>query len=276
MDKFNLLYFLIVSVPEAFIVATFVWLILGKKQNIGFKNVIMVGAISASSSFTINIIFYPYLEITALVQAVAFTFILYFMYKLRFSQAVIGSIISYLVVAAIQMTIVSVGYLINGENYEELHPLSYLKILYPYIEFVVLGVISFILYKKNLKIFNFNNKNIDNFNYQKVRYTVLQMIFALVIVLINFKIFYVNIENFKTYMDKAALAINFLVIIVFTLIVIRSAFKMSTSIQREEEMKRELDGKEFIQNIDYICCLMETKNYSEVMSILNSIKKEVR
>jgi len=43
---------------------------------------------------------------------------------------------------------------------------------------------------------------------------------------------------------------------------------MGEIIQKEEELKRKYDGREFIQNIDYMKTLVEEKQYEELKSSL--------
>ena len=55
----------------------------------------------------------------------------------------------------------------------------------------------------------------------------------------------------------------------------RSVFKLGEIIKKEEEVKRRMDGIEFIQNIDYLCSLIDEKQYSELKRILKSIKNDI-
>jgi len=56
---------------------------------------------------------------------------------------------------------------------------------------------------------------------------------------------------------------------------IRSVFKIGETIQKEEEVKRQMDGREFVQNIDYLCALIDEKQYGELKRVLQSIKKDI-
>jgi len=50
---------------------------------------------------------------------------------------------------------------------------------------------------------------------------------------------------------------------------------MGEIIQKEEELKRKYDGREFIQNIDYMKTLIDEKQYDEVKKFLNSMKADI-
>jgi hypothetical protein len=68
---------------------------------------------------------------------------------------------------------------------------------------------------------------------------------------------------------------NLALIVFFTVLILISVFKLGKDIQLEEEQKRSFDGREFLQNIDYLCKLMEKKDYSEAEKMLESIKTDV-
>ena len=50
---------------------------------------------------------------------------------------------------------------------------------------------------------------------------------------------------------------------------------MGDIIKKEEELKRKYDGREIIQNINYICSLIDSKEYNEVKKFLESMKNDV-
>ncbi len=50
---------------------------------------------------------------------------------------------------------------------------------------------------------------------------------------------------------------------------------MGEIIQKEEELKRKYDGREFIQNIDYMKTLVEEKQYEEIKKFLDSMKADI-
>lgn len=50
---------------------------------------------------------------------------------------------------------------------------------------------------------------------------------------------------------------------------------MGEIIQKEEELKRKYDGREFIQNIDYMKTLIDEKQYDEIKKFLNSMKDDI-
>ena len=123
------------------------------------------------------------------------------------------------------------------------------------------------------------------FNYLKIKkldsLSRKDKIFDLQLVILHFYfssylyMFFKKIEYFCVTSDKALLLKSFFIMIVFTVVVVKSAFVMNNSIQREEGLKRKRDGREFIQNIDYWCTLIDTKEYGEVKKILQSIRRDI-
>ncbi|MCX7922865.1 MAG: hypothetical protein N3B21_12780 [Clostridia bacterium] len=275
MQQFTWMNFLVQSVPEAFLMSLIVWLILGKRQEVKFRGVIIASLMLATSLAGFKNMLYPQLFFYGVLQILAFAFIMYFMYKLSYNEAIIGCFITAMIVAVVQQTIIGVGYVITGIDYASLPENSMDKIGYSCIEFIMLALFATVLYKKNFKIFNFKKKRMSEFYSNKIRYLVLQLVFIFIILFFNYRMFFWNTSLFKTDMDKLLLIAYIGIIIIFTAISIKSAFRMGESIQKEEEQKRILDGREIIQNIDYICTLIDANKYDEVREILKSIKNDV-
>ncbi len=275
MKQFTLIEFFASSMPEALVIAIFAWVILGKKDSVKFYNVIIAGLLSGASLAAIYVLLYPYTDVAGLLQMITFAIIILLVFRINFIEAIIGSSFASIGVIITQTVIVSIGYFITGLNIKDIPNNLFLRLTYTYIEVVAVSIVSYIMYRKNIKIFSFKPIRKGESYSNKIRYLVLQTTFAILIIINNSKIFYFNIGSFKTTMDKVLVFFNFFVIITFTVLVIISALKMSQSIQKEEEKKRKLDNKEIIQNIDYLCKLMDLKKYEEVNNILQSIKNDV-
>lgn len=76
-------------------------------------------------------------------------------------------------------------------------------------------------------------------------------------------------------LNKALVLLCLLLNIVFTVILIKSVFRMGDVIQKEEELKRKYDGREILQNVNYISSLIDLKEYDEVKKFLESMKGDV-
>jgi len=274
MPEISLPSLLVLSVPEEFMLALFAWVILSKRDTVGIINVVTAGLVAAVSFESVHILFYPDLALIAVIQVVAFVLILYFIYKTSYIEAIVAGLLTFIAVLVVQATVVSVGLAITGygsQNYETSLLAKFITLL-P--ELAVMGIGSFICYKKKIKVFDFKMKKKDECYSSKIRYLILQLTFTLLIIAINYKIFFVRVGILDS-TDKMMVAINFTVILLFTVLVIKSAFKMGDSIQKDGDMKRTLDGKEIVQNIDCLCKLLESKEYNEVKDILESLKHEV-
>ena len=273
MPDISLPSLLILSVPEEFMLALFAWVILNRRNTVGIINVVAAGLVAAVSFESVHILFYPNLALIAAIQVVAFVLILYFAYKTSLIEAVLGGLITIVVALVVQAAVVSVGLAITGYGSQNFETSLLAKFLALLPELVVIGISSFICYKKKVKVFDFKKKQ-DELYSSKIRYLILQLTFTLLIIAINYKIFFVRIGILNS-SDKILVAINFAVIVSFTVMVIKSAFEMGDSIQKDGELKRTLDGREIVQNIDYLCKLLESKEYNEVKNILESLKHEV-
>jgi len=52
-------------------------------------------------------------------------------------------------------------------------------------------------------------------------------------------------------------------------------FSIGEIIQREEALKRQQDGREIMQNIDYLYTLIENEEYAELKMALKSIESDI-
>jgi len=275
MEHFTLAEFLAISIPEEFFMALFAWAILGKKDSVRFLNVVAAGLVLAISFAIIYMTAYPNLTLVSLFQVSVFILIIFYFYNLNCLEAIVSALITAIVVAVTQSASVNIGLSLSGYTFDEYSVSIALKSLFIIPEYLVLGLSSFILCRKHIKILNFKKKSLSKSSSSKVRYLVLQLTFTFLVIIINYVMFAFHKIYIETLEDKALIILNFLIIIIFTILAVKGAFKMSESIQKEEELKRELDGREIIQNIDYLCKLMDMKEYSEVESILKSMKEEV-
>jgi len=265
---------LLISIPEEFMLALFAWIILNKRDTVGIINVVAAGLVAAVSFESIHILFYPNLTLIAAIQLVAFVLILYFAYKTSYIEAIVGGLLTVIIALVVQAAVVSVGLAITGYGSQNFETNLFAKFIALIPELVVIGICSFICYKKKIKLFDPKKKKQDELSSSKTRYLILQLTFTLLIIAINYKIFFARTGVLDD-TDKMLVALNFTVIVSFTVLVIKSAFKMGDTIQKDGELKRTLDGREIVQNIDCLCKLLESKEYNEVKDILESLKYEV-
>lgn len=274
MDKFSLINFLGVSIPEQFMMVFFAWIVLGRTKKTGFHKVMFAGIAAAILFQGITFVFDSEVALKSIFQAVVLILIIYVFYKPSFIEATLGALLTTVIVGLIQWSVVYIEYFMIGMLYTDLKP-NALKVLLSIPEYMIIGLVAGFLYTKGVKLFDFEKKKINMYFFNKISYMVLQMIFTFLIILTNYRMFMFEEGKLKTNVDKALLVINFIIIVVFSILIIKSAFKMSEKIQKEEQMKRLLDNKELVQNLEYLCKLMELKEYEEVHVILKSIKEEV-
>ena len=266
--------FLFVSLPEQFLMALFVWVILGRRESIRFRNVLVVG-------FSVAIMFFVTKELldqnylATVPQVIAFLLIFYSCYRLNLFEAIIGSLITFVVFLAIQGTIVNIVGLFTGITEKEVISNFQVRVLVLTFYCSITALLTYFLYTNNISIYFLSNKKADKLQTGRMRFLTLQLTFALGVMSINYIIFLRNIEVFTTITDKVLLFSSVFVTIFFTIFLVRSVFKMGEIIQKEEEQKRQMDGREIIQNIEYLYTLIDEKKYDELEKILRSMKNDV-
>lgn len=276
MGQFALFNFLTVSIPEEFLMAFFVWAILGKKDTVKFVNVVITGLVLAFAFVSIQFLVHPYATLAIFLNLAAFMLLIYFIYRLNFIEAIIGALLATVVMVITQAIAANIVLLVTDYSISDLTEDGLLKTLVCIPEFIVFSLVTILLYKHNIKFLNFKKKKkVRQFYFNKFRYMVLQLTFTLFIILYNFRLYSFNKNLFESATEKALIVVNLCVVVLFTVLVVNSVFKMGKTIQKEEELKRKFDGREYFQNIDYLCNLMNHKKYEEVSNILNSIKSEV-
>mgnify|MGYP001256883941 CR=1 FL=1 len=275
MDYKAIIDFLVISVPEQFLMAMFVWVLLGRDVRENLKKISTVGISAAIICRVIYEVFIGEVFLASILQVVVFGLLIYFVYKLDVFESLVCCLITFVVFITIQSTCVILFRNISGFSEENFYNNTIVRIALIVPELLIVSVIMFVLHKRDINFNYLKIKKLDKSQVGKIRFLILQLVFAFFILVVIYIMFFKKIEYFSSSSDKALLLMSFFITIVFTVVVVKSAFIMNDSIQKEEELKRKRDGREFIQNIDYLCTLIDTKEYGELKKILQSIRRDI-
>ncbi|MFZ5987823.1 MAG: hypothetical protein ACOYWZ_11950, partial [Bacillota bacterium] len=196
-------------------------------------------------------------------------------YKLNVIESIIGCLVTLVVFTAVQGTTVNTILLITSLTEKEFLGNEFMRVVLaiPYL-IVVCGIIFF-MYRSNINIYYLKHKKTDKPYVSRIRFLVLQLTFAFLNLIIIFTIFLKNMEIFRSITNKSLAVLSFIITISFTIIVVKAVFKMGEIIQKEEELKRRYDGREIIQNINYMCSLIDAKEYGELRKTLEYMKNDI-
>lgn len=276
MEQFSLLEFLTMSIPEEFLFCFFVWTILGKKDTVKFRMVIFTTLITAIAFVGVQFFSNWDLALTGILNLSVFTVIIFFTYNLSVFESIISSLLAIVISTLIQFVIMNVGVLITDYKLNTMEQLPYkIRLLLFIPTFIFYCLLSLIIYKLNIKVLNFKSKKSSAYYLNRIRFIVLQLTFTFIIIIFNVRLYWNNKVLFDSFNDKVLVIMNLTLIAIFTILIVVSVFKLGKGIQLEEEQKRSFDGREFLQNIDYLCKLMEMKDYIEAEKMLEYIKKDI-
>lgn len=281
----SIIYFCVVSLPEQFLMALFTWLILGKPKIAKFYNVLVM-AVSAAAVFWTSQVFIPNLFgstdriviqniFVSAIQVISFLVLMLLIYRVNIVEAVVGSLVMVIVFTVAQATIAISLMLLFGWTREEFDSSQTVTVATALVYFAVMILICYFIYKFDLNIRYLMDRQKDKPYTSRVKFLVLQLSFSCMNLFIVYSLFLNNITIFETFSNKVLTILCFLVNIIFTVILVKSVFKMGEIIQKEEELKRKYDGREFIQNIDYMKTLVEEKQYEEIKKFLDSMKADI-
>lgn len=281
----SIIYFCVVSLPEQFLMALFTWLILGKPKIAKFYNVLVM-AVSAAAVFWASQVFIPNLFgstdriviqniFVPAIQVISFLVLMLLIYRVNIVEAVVGSLVMVIVFTVAQATIAISLMLLFGWTREEFDSSQTVTVATALVYFAVMILICYFIYKFDLNIRCLMDRQKDKPYTSRVKFLVLQLSFSCMNLFIVYSLFLNNITIFETFSNKVLTILCFLVNIIFTVILVKSVFKMGEIIQKEEELKRKYDGREFIQNIDYMKTLVEEKQYEEIKKFLDSMKADI-
>lgn len=281
----SIIYFCVVSLPEQFLMALFTWLILGKPKIAKFYNVLVM-AVSAAAVFWASQVFIPNLFgsteriviqniFVPAIQVISFLVLMLLIYRVNIVEAVVGSLVMVIVFTVAQATIAISLMLLFGWTREEFDSSQTVTVATALVYFAVMILICYFIYKFDLNIRYLMDRQKDKPYTSRVKFLVLQLSFSCMNLFIVYSLFLNNITIFETFSNKVLTILCFLVNIIFTVILVKSVFKMGEIIQKEEELKRKYDGREFIQNIDYMKTLVEEKQYEEIKKFLDSMKADI-
>lgn len=274
VDLDSVLFFVSVSLPEQLLMAAFAWLILGNFQKVKLFKVFSVGVLGAVLFYIVRWLI-PDLLYSVLPQLIIFTVLIFIAYKLNFIEAIIGSLITFVVFIVTQSTVLSTIFLITGLTKDDFDSNAYLAIASAMIYFMVMFMLCYVFYKTKINIHYLKENTKDKLYINRIRILVLQLSFGYLNLLIIYTLFFNNINATGFTVNKILIILCLVLNIVYTVIMVKSVFRMGDVIKKEEEMKRKYDGREIIQNINYICSLIDSKEYEEVKKFLESMKDDV-
>jgi len=270
----DIIDFVVISVPEQFLMALFAWVLLGRTERVKLRNVFFVGIISAGIFFTTQAVDIPNVSLP-MIQAFSFGLLIYLGYKLNILEAVLGCLITLVFFTLVQGTTIGLVSIFADVSQFDISSTLPVRLFVSISEFTVIGLILFFIYKNNIDIYYLKGNKLDKSQKSRLGFLVLQLLFAFFIMVVIYTMFITNSEVFKSFTDKLLIISSFIITIAFTALLVRSVFKLGEIIKKEEEVKRRMDGIEFIQNIDYLCSLIDEKQYSELKRILKSIKNDI-
>lgn len=269
--------FFVLSLPEQFLMALFAWVLLGRKEIVRFRNVVVIGVVSALIFYLAKFLPYePYEDVlVSFLQLFCFGVLIYFGYKLSILEAALGCLVTLVSFTLAQGIMVVLLRVFINVTKEEIFSSSPIRAICFIAEFLIIIVALVFMYKKNINIYYIRNTKLDKSQKSRLRVLALQLAFGLFILILIYMMFIVNNDIFESFKDRVLIIAGFVITIIFTLLLIRSVFKIGETIQKEEEVKRQMDGREFVQNIDYLCALIDEKQYGELKRVLQSIKKDI-
>lgn len=270
----DIIDFLAISVPEQFLMAVFVWVLLGRKDRVQFRNVIFVGTCAAGIFYFAQHLAFPNILISS-IQLFGFACLIYFWYKLNILEAAIGCLVTLVFFTLVQGSTLGLLRIFTNVSQDEILNSLLLRFKIIVIEIIIISITLVFMYRRNINIYYLKENRLDKSQKSRIIFLISQLAFALFILLVIYTMFVNNTEIIKSFTDRLLIISSFIITIVFTILVIISVFKIGEMIQKEEEVKRRMDGWEFIQNIEYLCALIDEKNYGELKRVLESIKKDI-
>lgn len=274
MGLIDIIDFIVISIPEQFLMALFAWVLLGRTERVKLRNVFIVGLISAGIFFITHEANMPSVSLP-MIQALSFGLLIYLGYKLNILEAVLGCLITLVFFTLVQGTTIGVVSIFTDVSQFDISSTLPIRIFVSVLEFIIIGLILYFIYRNNVNIYYLKGNKLDKSQRSRLGFLVLQLLFAFFILVVIYTMFITNSEVFKSFTDKLLIISSFIITIAFTALLVRSVFKLGEIIKKEEEVKRRMDGIEFIQNIDYLCSLIDEKQYSELKRILKSIKNDI-
>lgn len=278
----SLVEFIVISVPEQFMMALFAWVILGKKETAKFRNVVFVGLVAAIAFRILQIVLeiniytkVPTYIYTMVPQVLIFAGLIYFLYKVNIIEALMSCLVTMIIFAAIQGAMFNVFCLWTGLTEAQFKENDLMLVFFAIQYFIVMSAIVYVIYRLDINIRYLGKKNVKKHYVSRIRFLILQLVFAFLQLIIIYTIVIRNIEYLNAQEDLILVMLAVVITITFTALVVKSVFKMREHIQREEELKRQYDGREIIQNINYLYSLLEEKKYEELKVALEFIKDDI-
>lgn len=276
MQSFSFYNFLLISIPEEFLIVLFSAALLGRKEIFKLSTLIVTAIITAVAFETERVLFYNSNQMLCVIlQLISLIFIICLCFKISYIESLTISLISLLIVSAILASIVAIGMVIVKHIFSSYSSDLLVKIIIMIPELAILSLISLTVYKKNIIRVNLKVKEVSIFQKRKMHFSVLILTITFFIAMINYKIFLKYLSVFTSSYDKLLLLTSIAATIIFAVTVTIYSSKLIKSIQDEEKFKRESVDKEYAQNILYMCTLLEGEKIDEIGNILFSLKRDL-
>lgn len=275
MDQISILSAIMVSFPDAIMVAIIGTLVMGKfffikdKQNILR---IIIFAIIATTAFyfirrTVNNI-NEQLILSILLYSLLFIFIM----KFKFYESLIASILTIVVIIIIEAIYVAPLLGITRASVNDLYTSDIKRFLYSFPERGIQIALIFLSIKFKIKIVDFESKNIKKKEYYAHLFVTLVATCTLIfLAAVITKILLFDNGDYNSSTNLILLRLN-VYITIFVTVVLIFAIKHTNEFCKN---KNALNNNELIQSLDYINNLIHDKNYDEAKEILKNMRDHI-
>ena len=185
--KTSLVEFIAISVPEQLMMA--LQLGIWKEP----RNVLFVGLFAALVFRVLQIFLKNYIY-TIVPQVLIFAGLIYFLYKVNVIEAVVSCLVTMIIFATIQGAMFNVLCLWTGMTEAEFKGDNLYLLFFAVQYFIVISAIVYVIYRLDINIRYLGKKNVKKHYVSRIRFLVLQLVFAFLQLIIIYTIVVRNIE----------------------------------------------------------------------------------
>lgn len=204
MDRMPLLAVILYSIPESVILFSFGVAIVG--EYINFRRVLVAAVISAFTSMLVRT-YVPYFGLQSIIGIFVLFVLFWMLLNLKPWKAIISSLISLMVLALLETTILPIILKAQNLTIEELWKDNFKRIIFFYPGLLIYGLMTWFLYYKKIVLTRGNRVGNDD------EYNNSRLLITLIILFQGVFLFVIN--QHLDYIGKYSLLIKLLYIIFF-------------------------------------------------------------
>lgn len=275
MDKLSITSLIIVSLPDAVMVALIGLVSIGKfsyfKNANNFIRIAIFGVLSAviiffSRAFVRNVV--EQLVVSILLYSLLFIFIM----RLKFYESILASLFGMIVLVFMEVIITPPILALTNTTMLQIYQNDWWRFIYSSPERIIQVILVFLSMRFKIKIFDFDSTNIKKMDYYiQIFVTLLSTVTLIFLVAVITKALLFDRGDFTNATTLLLLRLNLYISLFITVILVLALKSTNEYYQK----KHDLNNNEYRQSLEYLSELIKEKRIDMAEETIDKLKQHI-